>query len=79
MEKYSEATVSDGKNTIIISLNRTRAIIKRGLYIFYPIFKDHFFVSKEVFSEISVLMYGLHSRAAFNQEQLMMVRVQYSQ
>jgi hypothetical protein len=28
---------------------RTRAIISRGLYIFYPIFKDHFFVFKEVF------------------------------
>ena len=25
---------------------RTRAIISRGLYIFYPIFKDHFFVFK---------------------------------
>ena len=29
----------------------TRAIISRGLYIFYPIFKDHFIVFKEVFSE----------------------------
>ena len=28
---------------------RTRAIITRGLYIFYPIFEDHFFVFKEVF------------------------------
>ena len=28
---------------------RTRAIISRSLYIFYPIFKDHFFVFKEVF------------------------------
>ena len=45
---------------------RTRAIISRGLYIFYPIFKDHFFVFKEVFSENSVLMYGLYSRAAFD-------------
>ena len=27
----------------------TRAIISRGLYIFYLIFKDHFFVFKEVF------------------------------
>ena len=32
---------------------RTRAIISRGLYIFYTIFKDHFFVFKEVFSENS--------------------------
>ena len=45
---------------------RTRAIISRGLYIFYPIFKDHFLVFKEVFSENSVLMYGLYSRAAYD-------------
>ena len=56
---------------------RTRAIISRGLYIFYPIFKDIFFVFKEVFSENSVLMYGLYSRAACNQERLMMARVRY--
>jgi hypothetical protein len=49
---------------------RRRAIISHGLYIFYPIFKDHFFVFKEVFSENSVLMYGLYSRAACNQERL---------
>jgi hypothetical protein len=36
------------------------------LYLFYPIFKDHFFVYKEVFSENSVLMYGLYSRAAYD-------------
>ena len=51
---------------------RTRANISRGLYIFYPIFKDHFFVFKEPFSENSVLMY---SRAACNQERLTMARV----
>ena len=56
---------------------RTRAIISRGLYIFYPIFNDHFFVFKEVFSENYVLMYGLYSRAACNQERLMMARVRY--
>ena len=44
----------------------TRAIISLGLYIFYPIFKDHFFVFKEVFSENSVLIYGLYSRAAYD-------------
>ena len=33
------------------------------MYIFYPVFKDHFFVFKEVFSENSVLMY---SRAAYD-------------
>ena len=35
-----------------ISIYRTRAIITRGLYIFYPIFEDHFFVFKEVFQKI---------------------------
>ena len=55
---------------------RTHAIISRGLYIFYPIFKDHFFVFKEVFSENSVFKYGLYSRAASNQEQLMMAHVE---
>ena len=54
------------------NMSRTRAIISRGLYSFYPISKDHFFVFKEAFSENSVLMYGLYSRAASNQEQLMM-------
>ena len=56
---------------------RTRAILSRGLYIFYPISKEHFFVFKEVFTENSVLMYGLYSRAACNQERLMMARVRY--
>ena len=49
---------------------RTSAIISRGLYIFYPISKDHFIVFKEVFPENSVLMYGLYSRAASNEERL---------
>ena len=62
----------------IASMYCTRAIISRGLYIFYPISKDNFFVFKEVFSENSVLMYGLYSRAASNQEQLMMARVRYN-
>ena len=59
------------------AMYRTRAIISRGLYIFYPIFKDHFFVLKEVFSENSALMYGLYSRASSNQERLIVVRVWY--
>ena len=51
--------------TLLNKINyRTRAIISRGLYIFYPIFKDRFFVFKEVFSENFVLVYGLYSRAA---------------
>ena len=49
-----------------IFLYRTRAIINRRLYIFYPIFKDNFFVFKEVFSEFFILMYGLYSRAAYD-------------
>ena len=36
----------------------TRAIITRSLYIFYPIFEDHFFVFKDIFSENSGLIYG---------------------
>ena len=56
---------------------RTRAIISRGLYIFYSIFKDHIFVLKEFFLENSVLVYGLYSRAGSNQERLMMARIQY--
>ena len=65
------------KNEWVESNYRTRAIITRGLYIFYPLFEDHFFVFKEGFSENSVLMYGLYSRAASNQERLMMARVRY--
>ena len=56
------------------NIYRTPAIISRS---FYPISKDHFFVFKEVFSKNSVLMYGLYSRAASNQERLMMARVRY--
>ena len=41
-------------------------VLCRGLCIFYPISKDHFFVFKQVFSENSVLMYGLYSRAAYD-------------
>ena len=59
----------------IVPKYHTRAVITSGLFIFYPIFEDHFFVFKEVFSENSVLMYGLYSRAACNQERLMMGRV----
>ena len=54
-----------------------RAIISRGLYIFYPIFRNDFFVFKEAFSENSFLMDGLYSRAACNQERLMMARIRY--
>jgi hypothetical protein len=37
---------------------RTRAIITRGLYIFYPLFGSQKRFFKEVFSENSGLMYG---------------------
>ena len=46
---------------------RMRAIRSCGFHIFYPIFKDHFFIFMEFFSE--------NSRAACNQERLMMARV----
>ena len=39
---------------------------QKGFYIFLPNFQDHFFAFKEVFSENSVLMYGLYSRAAYD-------------
>ena len=52
------------------NMYRMRAIISRGFYIFYPISRDHFFVFKEDLLENSVLMYVLYSRAACNQERL---------
>ena len=45
----------------ILSMNskyRTRAIITRGLYIFYPLFEGQKRFFKEVFSENSAFMYG---------------------
>ena len=56
---------------------RTRAIITRGLYIYYPMFEGQFFVFKGVFSENSVLMYGYYLRAVYNQERVMMARTVY--
>ena len=42
------------------------AIISRGLYIFYSISKDHFFVFKEFFfSENSIFMYVLIFKRGF--------------
>ena len=52
-----------------------RLVIPRFAY-FYPIFEDHFFVFKEVFSQNSVLMYAYYSRVVSNQERVMMARVQ---
>ena len=45
------------ESNLWICVYRTRAIITRGLYIFNPIFEDHFFVFKESFPENSGLMY----------------------
>ena len=42
------------QNFVAYSEYRTRAIISCGLYIFYPISKDHFFVFKEVFQNLCV-------------------------
>ena len=66
LKSYADGN-SNGPNSSK-NIYRTRAIISRGLYIFYPISKDHLFVFKEVFSENSVLMYGLYSRAASNHD-----------
>ena len=55
VRKYQNDKVS---NEVIITIEKfvkvyhiycTRAIISRGLYIFYPIFEDQFFVFKDVF------------------------------
>ena len=47
-----------------------RANISDGLYIFYPIFENHFFVFKEAFSENSVLICMVSI-----QERVMMARI----
>ena len=112
-------TYSNVQKYFLIIIHGTRAIISRGFYIAHPIFKDHFFVFKEVFSdnsvlvfmaciqerlviksglwwraygisyyhsflflrrffsENSVIIYGLYSRAACNQERLMIAHVRY--
>ena len=44
-------------NNKLILKYRMRSIWTRGLYIYYPIFEDHFFVFKEVLSKNSVLIY----------------------
>ena len=51
--------MGDPGNVLLNSRNcftnyHTYAIIRRGLYIVYPIFNDHFFVFMEVLSENSV-------------------------
>ena len=56
---------------------RTRAIITRGLYSFYPLFESQKRFFKEVFSENSVLMYGYYSRAVSDQERVIMACVRY--
>ena len=41
-----------------ITIYRTRAIITRGLYTFYPLFEGQKCFFKDVFSENSAFMYG---------------------
>jgi hypothetical protein len=43
------------QNKILI-MYLTRVIISPGVYIFYPIFEDHFFLFKDIFNEDSDLM-----------------------
>ena len=50
---------------------RTRAIITRGLYTFYPLFEVH--LCTVTFG----LMYGYYSRAVSNQERVIVARVRY--
>ena len=50
-------------------------IITSGLYIFYPIFENHFFVFKDVLSENVVLMYDQYSKAVSNQERVIKVEI----
>ena len=45
-------------NHLLYVTHRRRAIISRGLYNFYPILENHFFVFEEFFSENSALGYG---------------------
>ena len=53
------------------NMYRTRAIITRGLYTFYPLFEVH--LCTATFG----LMYGLYSRAVSNQERVIVARVRY--
>ena len=43
------------KINLWFGISYARAIITRGLYIFYPLLEDHFFVFKEVFRKILFL------------------------
>ena len=55
------------KRIWIIKKYRTRAIISRGLYIFFtPFSKTISLILRRFFSENSALMYGLYPRAAYD-------------
>ena len=54
------------------NIYRTRAIITRGLYTFYPLFEVH--LCTVTFG----LMYGKYSRAVSNQERVIVARVTIS-
>ena len=65
--QMNQTKIRFGSQTCSISVKYSlRAIITHGLYIFYPIFEDNFFVSKEIFSENSVINYGYYSRADYD-------------
>ena len=55
------------KSSYPASIYPTRTIRHHGLYIYYPVLENHFFVS-----ETYVLMYGQYSKAIYNQERVMM-------
>ena len=59
------------------SAYRTHAIVTRGLYIHFPIFKVHFFVLRRFFSENYVVIYGQYSTAVCNQERVKKARIRY--
>ena len=46
MDRFDKACLVNSLRALV-TIYRTRAIITLGLYIFYPIFEDHFFVFKD--------------------------------
>ena len=55
----------------------TRAIITHSLYILNPLFEGQKRFFKEFFSENFAFMYDQYSRAVYNQERVIMARIQY--
>ena len=69
--KNRNLRISQLQKHISKSIYRTRAIITRGLYTFYPLFEVH--LCTVTFG----LMYGQNSRAVSNQERVIVARVRY--